>query len=67
MKFTLDQKILQIALAVFLTGMSCYAAETAHYPLRDGKGTVVREVKKGIVTVAYGNRIDQLIFRPVIN
>lgn len=45
MKFTLDRKILQIALAVFLTGMSCYAAETAHYPLRDGKGTVVREVK----------------------
>ena len=30
-------------------------------------GHVVREVKKGIVTVAYGNRIDQLIFRPVIN
>ena len=30
-------------------------------------GHVVREIKKGVVTVAYGNRIDQLIFRPVLN
>jgi hypothetical protein len=29
-------------------------------------GHVVREIKKGIVSVAYGNRVDQLIFRPVI-
>jgi type IV pilus biogenesis protein PilP len=27
-------------------------------------GHVVQEIKKGIVTVAYGNRIDQLVFRP---
>lgn len=29
-------------------------------------GHVVREVKKGTVSVAYGNRIDQLIFRPSV-
>ena len=27
-------------------------------------GHVVREVKKGVVSVAYGNRVDQLVFRP---
>lgn len=29
-------------------------------------GHVVREVKKNAVSVAYGNRVDQLTFRPVI-
>ena len=29
-------------------------------------GHVIHEIKKGVIMVAYGNRIDQLIFRPVV-
>ncbi len=29
-------------------------------------GHVVQEIKKGVITVAYGNRVDQLVFRPAI-